>query len=73
MICSLHWIKAFKQEFFLDFISAFDSVNHTSQIFKFQSIGQGGLLLNILKQFLLNRQMGVVVDGFYSSFQCPFE
>ena len=31
-----------------------------------ESIGVGGLLLNILKQFLLNRQYRVSVDGFYS-------
>ena len=36
-------------------------------IFKLQSIGVGGLLLNILKQFLFNRQQRVAVDGFYSS------
>ena len=38
----------------LDFSSAFDSVNHAGLIFKLQSIGVSGLLLNILKQFLLN-------------------
>ena len=52
----------------LDFSSAFDSVNHAGLLFKLQSIGVGCLLLNILKQFLLNRQQRVAVDGFYSTF-----
>ena len=50
-----------------DFIPAFDSVNHAGLIFKLQPIGVGGFLLNNLKQFLLNRQQRVAVDGFYST------
>ena len=37
-----------------DFSSALDSVNHAGLIFKLQSIGVGGLLLNILILFLFN-------------------
>ena len=51
----------------LEFSSAFESVNHAGLLFKLQSIGVGGVLLSILKQFLSNRQQRVAVDGFYSS------
>ena len=44
----------------LEFSSAFESVNHAGLLFKLQSIGVGGVLLSILKQFLSNRQQRVV-------------
>ena len=41
-------------------------MNHTGLTLELQFIGAGGLLLNILKQSLLNRQQRVAVDGFNS-------
>ena len=52
----------------LDFSAAFDTVNHKGLIFKLQSAGVGGKILNILTQFLSNRQQRVGVDGSFSPY-----
>ena len=52
----------------LDFTAAFDTVNHKGLIFKMKSVGIGGRVLNILTDFLTDRQQRVVVDGSFSPF-----
>ena len=52
----------------LDFSAAFDSVSHKGLIFKLQSVGVGGKVLNILSDFLTNRQQRVHVDGSFSTY-----
>ena len=50
----------------LDFSAAFDRVNHQGILFKLCSVGVGGSVLSVLKQFLSNRSQYVVVDGCHS-------
>ena len=50
----------------IDFSAAFDLVNHKALIFKLQSIGIGGYILGLLRDFLTDRQQRVVVDGVFS-------
>ena len=52
----------------LDFSAAFDTVNHKGLIFKLKSAGIGGNVLNILTEFLTNRQQRVAVDGCFSPY-----
>ena len=47
----------------LDISAAFDWVSHSGLFFKFKSIGVGGSLLSICREFLSNRMQRVVVDG----------
>ena len=47
----------------LDLSAAFDRVNHTALLFKLQSVGIGGRLLDICREFLKHRRQRVVVDG----------
>ena len=53
----------------LDFSSAFDLVNHKSLLYKLESRGVGGKILNILMEFLCARQQRVGVDGQFSEFR----
>ena len=50
----------------MDFSAAFDLVNHTALISKLQSLGIGGYILGLLRDFLTDRQQRVVVDGVFS-------
>ena len=47
----------------LDFSAAFDRVSHNSLLFTLKSIGVGGSVLSISREFLSNRRQRVVVDG----------
>ena len=47
----------------LDFSTAFDRVSHSGLLFKLKSIGVGGSVLFICREFLSNRRQRVVVDG----------
>ena len=47
----------------LDFSVAFDRVSHRGLLFKLKSIGVGGSVLSICREFLSNRRQRVVVDG----------
>ena len=47
----------------IDFTAAFDTVNHLGVLYKLCSVGIGGSVLSILKQFLLNLSQHVMVDG----------
>ena len=47
----------------IDFSAAFDRVNHQGILFKFCSVGVGGSVLSVLKQFLTNRSQYAMVDG----------
>ena len=47
----------------LDFSAAFDLVNHKALVFKMQSIGIGGWILELLNNFLNGRKQRVLVDG----------
>ena len=46
----------------IDFSAAFDRVNHRGILFRLCSVGVGGSVLSIMKQFLSNRSQYVVVD-----------
>ena len=50
----------------IDFSAAFDLVNHKALIYKLQSLGIGGYILELLRDFLTDRQQRVVVDGIFS-------
>ena len=50
----------------IDFSAAFDLVNHKALIFKLQSLGIGGYILELLRDFLTDRQQRVVIDGVFS-------
>ena len=45
------------------FSAAFDRANHLGILYKLCSVGVGGSVLSILRQFLSNRSQHVVVDG----------
>ena len=47
----------------VDFNAAFDRVSHSGLLFKLKSIGVGGYMLSICREFLSNRRQIVVVDG----------
>ena len=47
----------------LDFSVAFDRVSHSGLLFKLKSIGVGGSVLSICREFLSNRRQRVMVDG----------
>ena len=47
----------------LDFNVALDRVSHSGLSFKLKSIGVGGSVLSICREFLSNRRQRVVVDG----------
>ena len=51
----------------LVFCAAFDRVNHKGLIYKLQAAGVGGGLLSVPADFLTDRSMRVVVDGFCSN------
>ena len=51
----------------LDFSAAFDRINHVALIYRLQLLGIGGLILNIIKNFLTARTQQVVIDGFRGS------
>ena len=46
----------------LDFRAAFDRMSHNGLLFKLKSIGVGGSVLSIFKEFLHNRRHRVLVD-----------
>ena len=48
---------------FLDISRAFDRVWHDGLLFKLSQIGIEGQALNIVKNFLKNREQPVVIDG----------
>ena len=54
---------------YLDYAKAFDKVDHNILLIKLQKYGIKGKLFNWLKDFLLNRQQTVVVEGKKSSEQ----
>ena len=45
------------------FSATFDRVSHQGILFKLCSVGVGGSVLSVLKQFLSNQSQYVVVDG----------
>ena len=47
----------------LDFCAAFDRVSHSGLLFKLNSIGVGGCVLSICREFLSDRRRRVVVDA----------
>ena len=47
----------------IDVSASFDRVNHQGILFKLCSVGVGGSVPSVLKQFLSNRSQYVVVDG----------
>ena len=47
----------------LDFSAAFDRLSHSGLLFKLKSIGAGGSVLPICREFFSNRRQRVVVDG----------
>ena len=47
----------------LDFCAAFDRVIRNGFLFKMKSIGVGGCVLSICREFLSNRRQRIVVDG----------
>ena len=51
----------------LDYCAAFDRVSHSGLLLKFKSIGVGGSVLSICREFLSNRRQRVVVDGVTSN------
>ena len=46
----------------IDFSAAFDRVNHQGILHRLCSVGIGGPVLSILRQFLSNRSQPVMVD-----------
>ena len=51
---------------FLDISRAFDRVWHSGLLFKLKQIGIEGQALDIVKDFLTNREQRVVIDGQFS-------
>ena len=47
----------------IDFSAAFDRVNYREILYKLCSVGIGGSMLSVLRQFLTNRSQHVLVDG----------
>ena len=54
----------------IDFSAAFDRICHSALLYKLESMGIGGPLLSIIKNFLTSRSQSVVVDGVRGS-HCP--
>ena len=54
---------------FLDISKAFDKVWHEGLLFKLESYGIGGELLNLFKDYLHKRQQRVVLNGQSSSWE----
>ena len=54
---------------FLDISKAFDKVWHEGLLFKLESYGIGGELLNLFKDYLHERQQGVVLNSQSSSWE----
>ena len=52
---------------FLDILKAFDKVRHYGLVFKLQTYGIDGKLLNLLKSYLKDRQQRVLLNGQTSS------
>ena len=50
----------------IDFSGAVDRVNHHDIFYKLRSVGIGGSVFSISKQFLSNRLQNVMVDGYRS-------
>ena len=46
-----------------DFSAAFDRVSRSGLLFKLKSVGEGGSVLSICREFFSNRRQRVVVDG----------
>ena len=55
------WIPSYIVQ--LDFSAAFDRLNHSGLLFKLKSIGVGGSLLSICREFLSNLRKRVVADS----------
>ena len=47
----------------LDFSAAFDRVSHSCLLFRLKSIGVGGCVLSICREFPFERTQRVMVDG----------
>ena len=47
----------------IDFSAAFDSVNHQGLLYKLESVGIGGSVLSLFRQFLSNRSHYLLVNG----------
>ena len=47
----------------INFSAAFDRVNHQGILYMLSSVGIGGSVLSVLKQFLSNKSQFVLVDG----------
>ena len=47
----------------IDFSAAFDRVNHQGILYRLSSVGIGGSVLSVQRQFLSNRSQFVLVDG----------
>ena len=47
----------------INFSTAFDRVNHQGILYRLSSVGIGGSVLSVPKQFLSNRSQYVLVDG----------
>ena len=54
---------------FLDISKEFDKVWHEGLLFKLESYGIGGELLNLFKDYLQEPQQGVVLNGHSSSWE----
>ena len=57
---------------FLDISKTFDKVWHERLIFKLKTNGINGKLLNLLQNFLINRQQRVLLNGCASKWECLF-
>ena len=65
--CRVHWRVGRRLGFVkIDFIAAFDIVNHQGILYKLCSVGNGGSVSSILTQFPSNRSQHVMVDGCHS-------
>ena len=55
--------------FSINFSSVLDLVNQQSLFYKLKSMGIGGPILNIFKDFLTNRQQHALFNGNFSQFK----
>ena len=53
----------------LDFSSAFDLVNHSALLYKLESFGVSGPILNVFREFLTDRQQRVSIDGQFGAYK----